>query len=188
MLSWNLWIFHLHITKKQSSSRPKFYKAFKKNCISNWVSIARVAALLPKASLSLPAATAANSKTPCVCTCHSNLARWSTGEGSSSDSNNFCSLKTGLYAPKPQNKLCGVWILFKFRSVEDAKIETSAEFSSSSHRPHVYFILRSETICIHIITFASEKNSVRLSGGVSLDFLQILPLLISTFRFSPLKS
>ena len=46
---------------------PYIYKAIKPFWLSNWVSLARVVACFPKVSLSLPAAPAADSKTPCVC-------------------------------------------------------------------------------------------------------------------------
>ena len=48
-------------------SWPDVYKALKPCWLLNWVSIARVIARFPKASQSLPAATAADSETPCVC-------------------------------------------------------------------------------------------------------------------------
>ena len=53
--------------KKSDSTRPDIYKAFKPFWLSNWVSIARVVARFPQASLSRPAATAADLETPCVC-------------------------------------------------------------------------------------------------------------------------
>ena len=53
--------------KKSDSSRPEIYKALKPYWLLNWVSIARVVACFPQASRSRPAATAADSETPCVC-------------------------------------------------------------------------------------------------------------------------
>ena len=50
-----------------AAATPEIYKALKPCWLLNWVSIARVVACFPQASLSLPAATAADSETPCVC-------------------------------------------------------------------------------------------------------------------------
>ena len=60
------WKFISH-EKKKWSLRPEVYKALKPCWLLNWVSIARVVACFPQASLSRPAATAADSETPCVC-------------------------------------------------------------------------------------------------------------------------
>ena len=46
---------------------PEIYKALKPYLLLNWVSIASAVACFPQASLSLPAATAADSETLCVC-------------------------------------------------------------------------------------------------------------------------
>ena len=59
--------FSFHMKKKSDSSRPEIYKALKPYWLLNWVSIARVVACFPQASRSRPAATAADSETPCVC-------------------------------------------------------------------------------------------------------------------------
>ena len=59
--------FSFHMEKKSDSSRPEIYKALKPCWLLNWVSIARVVACFPQASRSRPAATAADSETPCVC-------------------------------------------------------------------------------------------------------------------------
>ena len=53
--------------KSSDSSRPEIYKALKPCLLLNWVSVARVVAYFPQASRSRPAATAADSETPCVC-------------------------------------------------------------------------------------------------------------------------
>ena len=53
--------------KKNKSSLPEIYKALKPCSILNWVSIARVVACFLQTSWSQPAATAADSETPCVC-------------------------------------------------------------------------------------------------------------------------
>ena len=58
--------------KKSDSSWPDTYKSLKPCWLSNWVSIARVVARFPQASRLLPAATASNSETPCVCARPSN--------------------------------------------------------------------------------------------------------------------
>ena len=49
------------------SSWPKICKGLKPCWLLNWVSIARVVVCFLQASLSLPAATATNLETPCVC-------------------------------------------------------------------------------------------------------------------------
>ena len=59
--------FSFHMIKKSDLSLPKIYKALKPCWFLNWVRITRVVACFPQASLSLPAATAADSKMPCVC-------------------------------------------------------------------------------------------------------------------------
>ena len=48
-------------------SLPEIYKALKSCWLLKWVSIARVVACFPQTSLSRPAATVADSETPCVC-------------------------------------------------------------------------------------------------------------------------
>ena len=53
--------------KKSDSSRPEIYKALKPYWLLKWVSIGRVVACFPQASRARPAATAADSETPCVC-------------------------------------------------------------------------------------------------------------------------
>ena len=63
--------FHFTWKNKSDSSRPEIYKALIPCWLLNWVSTARVVALLPQASQSRPAATAAYSETPCVCACPS---------------------------------------------------------------------------------------------------------------------
>ena len=55
--------------KKVTLSCPKF--TFKPFWLWQWVSIARVATRFPQASLSRPAANAADSETLCVCACPS---------------------------------------------------------------------------------------------------------------------
>ena len=59
--------FSFHMKKKSESSLPGIYKALKPCWLLNWVSIARVVACFPQASRPRPAATAADSETPCVC-------------------------------------------------------------------------------------------------------------------------
>ena len=49
-----------------AAATPEIYKALKPCWLLNWVSIARVVACFLQASLSLLAATAADSETPCV--------------------------------------------------------------------------------------------------------------------------
>ena len=61
-----------HMKGKSDSSRPEIYKALKPYWLLNWVSITRVVACFPQASLLQPAATAADSETPCVCARPSN--------------------------------------------------------------------------------------------------------------------
>ena len=59
--------FSFQMKKKSNStrdSRPEIYKALKPCWLLNWVSIARVVACFPQASLSLPAVTAATCKRP----------------------------------------------------------------------------------------------------------------------------
>ena len=53
--------------RKSDLSLHEIYKALKPCWLLNWVSIARVVACFPQASRSRPAATAADSETPCVC-------------------------------------------------------------------------------------------------------------------------
>ena len=60
-----------HTEKKSDSSLPDIYKALIPFWLLNWVSITRVVARFPQASLSRPAATVANSETPYVCYCPS---------------------------------------------------------------------------------------------------------------------
>ena len=56
-----------HMEKKKSDSlRPEIVKALKPYWLLNWTSFARVVACFPQASLSLPAATAADLEMPCV--------------------------------------------------------------------------------------------------------------------------
>ena len=63
-----LWKFHFTWKKKSDTLLPENYKALKPNWLLNWVSIARVVALFPQASWSLPAATAADSEHAlCLC-------------------------------------------------------------------------------------------------------------------------
>ena len=59
--------FSFHMKKKSESSLPGIYKALKPCWLLNWVSIARAVAYFHQASLSLPAATAADSEAPFVC-------------------------------------------------------------------------------------------------------------------------
>ena len=58
LLANSIEIFISH-EKKSDSSRPEIYIALKPCWLLNWVSIARVVACFPQASLSRPAATAA---------------------------------------------------------------------------------------------------------------------------------
>ena len=63
--------FWFHIKKKGDSLLPEIWKALKPCWLLNWVSTARVVAWFPQASRLLPAATAADSETLCVCACPS---------------------------------------------------------------------------------------------------------------------
>ena len=136
-----------------------------------WVSIARVVAYFPQASLSLPAATAANLETPCQCVCarpsdpHKQSERvapraWPLILPSVPSMTFWNSLRRhckmtgrGTLPPdqwvvkvlsplKSQHKLCGVWILFK--SVTDAKFEPS-EVTFLRLMPHT------EQLICHVI-------------------------------------
>ena len=158
----------------------------------------------PQASLSLPAATAADSETPCVCArqsyprqpwrrarelpqglghwfCPQNLrltsgtafreiARWPAGAWTWTQTWTVPPdqrVVKVLSAPKPQNKLCGVSILF--RSIKNAEIEDIC--------PRQYQPL-SPDCCIVPQFWRSQKNSnstqfIELYFGVS---EQIKPL------------
>ena len=102
----------------------------------NWVSIVRVVACFPQASLSLPAATAADSETPCVWSLQSDLHKQSWRAAPRAWQLILPSEALNLQLPSgtalgeiarwqagAQTKLCGVSILFK--SVTDAKFEPS---------------------------------------------------------------
>ena len=67
--------FSFHMKKKIDLPLQDIYKALKPFWLSNWVSIARVVARFSQASLSRPAATAANQETPCVWSCQSCLPK-----------------------------------------------------------------------------------------------------------------
>ena len=54
-------------TVVSDSSLLAIYKALKRFWLFNWLSITRAVAMFPQASQLWPAATAANSETPCVC-------------------------------------------------------------------------------------------------------------------------
>ena len=69
--------FHFTWEKKSDSSLPKIYKALKPCWLLNWLSIASVVACFPQASRSLPAVTAADLETPCVCARQSCLPKQS---------------------------------------------------------------------------------------------------------------
>ena len=68
LLANSIEIFILYGTESASSpsSRPEIYKALKPCWLSKWVSISREVARFSQASRSRPAATAADSETPCV--------------------------------------------------------------------------------------------------------------------------
>ena len=80
LLANSIEIFISH-EKKSDSSRPEIYKALKPYWLLNWVSITRVVACFPQASRSRPAATAADSETPCVCACPSDPRKQSRSLG-----------------------------------------------------------------------------------------------------------
>ena len=102
-----IWCSHKKAIVVSDLSQPNIYKALKPVWLYNlnWVCIAslRVAALLPKASLSMPAATARESswgesaataadlEIPCLCACQSQLPKlyvrigWSSQKNSAID-------------------------------------------------------------------------------------------------------
>ena len=59
--------FSLHMKKKKWLITARNLQSIKIFLLLNWVSMARLVACFPQASLSRPAATAANSETPCIC-------------------------------------------------------------------------------------------------------------------------
>ena len=118
--------------------RKKTYhnQKFTKHWLSNWVSIARVAAFLSisKVSLLLPTAVASNWETPCVCPCQSDQPRicWSAaprdqnfqmpsgidvgrnGQITSWGLNFGPKLTSASWTAKCHKiKLCGVWVLLR---------------------------------------------------------------------------
>ena len=70
LLAHSIEIFISH-EKKVDSLRPEKYKALRPCWLLNWFSIARVVTCFPQESWSRPAATAADSETPCFCACPS---------------------------------------------------------------------------------------------------------------------
>ena len=110
--------------------------ALKPCWLLKWVSIARLVAWFPQASLSLLAATADGSETPCVCARPSYPRKQSRSAAPRAWPlilptvrlpDDRLGLKLGLkleLSPqKSQHKLCGVWFLVK--SITDAKFEPS---------------------------------------------------------------
>ena len=59
--------FSFHIKRKKWLVAARNYKALKPSWLLNWISIARVVAWFSQAILSRPAATVADSETPCLC-------------------------------------------------------------------------------------------------------------------------
>ena len=127
--------------RKSDSLQPKIYKALKPFWLLNSVSIARVVACVPQASLWQPAATAVDSETPCICarpssarelpqencrwfcplnlwlpsgTAFGEIARWPAGAQTWTLTWTLPPdqrVVKVLSPSKPQHKLCGVWVL-----------------------------------------------------------------------------